>query len=374
MKKYSQKIIYDYITGNDIIDYKIDDLEDDYEFMLQVLEYTKDKNMYQFCSDKVKKNYEFVKGIIQFFKNDKKFIKEIADEYLEKNNKKQSFDYDCVELNIIMKDIDNNQKNDDYDIYYISTNIFYQYFLAQIEAYYRVNESDKNEYGMGFVFAEDLFASNPKIIEYIAKQFITEIFYENENFTFEELIHNDIKTLEQLQSKKENVYLIEFISKYDRFLSWYVTCHIDLLKEINLNIIKENWNNFEFENLRRKFDLLQEKMEEIYKQKTVEFSKSFVEFFQYILQKYNLEKEFRLLEKDKDFSLCELFETDKIILDKNDLCFQELSMLQQMDKLVDQIFSKNVIGAKEYINYDEEKETLSNVTIHVLDENKRRKK
>ena len=59
MNKYNSKVVFDYINGNEIIDYNIDELEDDYEFMMMVINYTNDKNMYNLCSDEVKTNYEF---------------------------------------------------------------------------------------------------------------------------------------------------------------------------------------------------------------------------------------------------------------------------------------------------------------------------
>ena len=63
-KSYSDKIVNDYIYGNDIEEYDIGQLENDPVFMMQVIDKTNDKKMYKFCSDEVKNNYEFVKFII----------------------------------------------------------------------------------------------------------------------------------------------------------------------------------------------------------------------------------------------------------------------------------------------------------------------
>ena len=38
MSKYSKKLVFDYICCNDIVDYDIDLLENDYEFMIDFLE------------------------------------------------------------------------------------------------------------------------------------------------------------------------------------------------------------------------------------------------------------------------------------------------------------------------------------------------
>ena len=45
MGKYNNKLIEDYIQGNDIEGYNIDDLENDYDFMISVIVKSNDKNM-----------------------------------------------------------------------------------------------------------------------------------------------------------------------------------------------------------------------------------------------------------------------------------------------------------------------------------------
>lgn len=42
--KISKKLVYDYINGEDIEN--IDDLENNYRFMMEVIKITHDKNMY----------------------------------------------------------------------------------------------------------------------------------------------------------------------------------------------------------------------------------------------------------------------------------------------------------------------------------------
>ena len=50
MLKYSASTVEDYIEGNDIEDFDIDELENDRSFMLDVIKKTKDKNFYNLCS------------------------------------------------------------------------------------------------------------------------------------------------------------------------------------------------------------------------------------------------------------------------------------------------------------------------------------
>ena len=106
MKKYDKKIIYDYIMGNDLGEYSSEELEDNKDFMIEVIEKTNDKRMYNLCSDNVRLDYEFVKYIVLKFRDDVDFIKEVADNYL--NNIGVDNDYERVELLAIMSSLTNS--------------------------------------------------------------------------------------------------------------------------------------------------------------------------------------------------------------------------------------------------------------------------
>ena len=82
MLKYSASIVEDYIEGNDIEDFDIDELENDRSFMLDVIKKTKDKNFYNLCSDDLKHDYEFISVLLDMFKDDTKFIVSVADEFV----------------------------------------------------------------------------------------------------------------------------------------------------------------------------------------------------------------------------------------------------------------------------------------------------
>ena len=48
MQKYPKSLIMDYISGTEISEYNIDDLENDVDFMTDVINYSSDKKMYHF--------------------------------------------------------------------------------------------------------------------------------------------------------------------------------------------------------------------------------------------------------------------------------------------------------------------------------------
>lgn len=81
-KEYSKKLVFDYVMGNDIVGYNIEDLEDNPIFMRQVIEYTKDFKMYFHCSEKVKNDYEFIKFMLLTFQDLSTVL--LAQKYLQK--------------------------------------------------------------------------------------------------------------------------------------------------------------------------------------------------------------------------------------------------------------------------------------------------
>ena len=104
-KKYSKKLIQDYILGNDIIDYDIDDLENDPEFMMEVFFETKDKNMYDLCPENLKTDINFVKFIIDNFKEDKVFLLDAIETYINATN---TSDEEREIINYALKSLKNN--------------------------------------------------------------------------------------------------------------------------------------------------------------------------------------------------------------------------------------------------------------------------
>ena len=82
MKKYSRELINRYINSEDITIYDIDELENDKDFMMQVISVSGDNNFYNLCSDNVKCDYEFVKYLIIKFKHKIDFVCEVADYFL----------------------------------------------------------------------------------------------------------------------------------------------------------------------------------------------------------------------------------------------------------------------------------------------------
>ena len=87
---FKEQLIKDYINGEDIKEYTLEELENNYDFMLSVIKYTNDKKIYNLCSKNLKNNYGFIKEIIILFKYDFNFINKIAEIFIENNKPKEN--------------------------------------------------------------------------------------------------------------------------------------------------------------------------------------------------------------------------------------------------------------------------------------------
>lgn len=257
MKKYSIKNINDYINGEIVEGYSIEELENDKEFMMLVIKKTNDKNFYKLCSKELKKDYEFVKYLILKFKDDIEYICKVADFYL----KDLEDDLTRTELLIIMTELtkNNKEKNNDYKI--ILDSVF-KFKRVKIEmGKIEQGEEYSREVGMGFIVIFDQYNKNKTIIEFYAKRMIEEIFKEYD-IDLETMLHNRFKSPEEIDKMGINNYIIEFISYYDPMLSSYLSTNIELMIELKNKIenIQKRWNiNKSIEDA-KKYRLLFEKV------------------------------------------------------------------------------------------------------------------
>ena len=152
----------DYVLENDIIGYEIEQLENDYRFMIDVIKYTGDKRIYKLCSDKVKNNPDFVKFLVDFFRSDKDFVIGVVDCYLKKNSCDDTVYY---ELLIMLTDIIKFDSILGFS-YALKLNSFYE--LEKFKTSIISSKSDVN-FGRGFFLVLDKYGSSKIIMDYFAK-------------------------------------------------------------------------------------------------------------------------------------------------------------------------------------------------------------
>lgn len=242
MKKYNIELILKYINGDDIDNYDIEELEDDYGFMLSVIKYTNDKNIYDMCSDNVKGNYNFIKYLINKYSNDINFIYEVTNNFIEYNrNKLERIEILILITNIIPKD------NDNYIRYKTILEGMYLVDKFNIEALKKQPSidivSDIIQYGFWIII--DDYSNSDIVMKYYAKKFINDII-EEYKINIERDIHNNFNQFKELEEYGINNYLLDLISKYDTNLSSYISCHLELLNDLKKDIdrYKNRWNSY----------------------------------------------------------------------------------------------------------------------------------
>lgn len=258
MEKYSKKMINDYILGNDIKEYSIEKLENDKEFMMLVIDATNDEKFYNSCSEKLKKDYSFVRYLIEKFKSHINFICNVADYYLSDVEDELS----RIELNIIMSELTAQDKEKNIN-YTVVRDTIYTSKRVEIEvAKLKLNDDYvSQDIGMGFLVIFDSFNSSEIVLNYFAKKTIDEIFNEYD-INLENMLHGQFKTSEQIEKIGINNYMLNFIGYYDSMLASYLTTHIDLMSSLKKRIVavQKNWDKYFSNDERKRYNLLLKKV------------------------------------------------------------------------------------------------------------------
>ena len=239
MKKYSPKLVYDYIHGNDITAYTLDELENDPTFMSMVIIMSKDKNFYQFAEDQVKQNHIFVKAIIKTFPSDQKFIISVADNYLSSNDA----EINKIEILILLCEVIKDKQSEEYIRYNLILRIKYlneKIKISIIKENAAKEPTLKKGLGEGYIILYDMFNHNKIVLDYYTTEMIKDILSEKK---LEEEIHTTFKKPKELEKIQLKNYLINLISQKDQTLASYVSANPHLLETTIKTItkIQNNW-------------------------------------------------------------------------------------------------------------------------------------
>lgn len=355
MKSFDKKMVLDYINGNDINEVSIGELENNVDFMKEVIKITKDKNMCNFCSDSVLKNYEFVKYIVETFKDDIPFITRIANNFLECKSNNES-DIESIELNIIMENIIGN-KNSDKNIeqYRLANQVFYSSFLVGLEiAKQKDNINEDNDLGLGFVLVENMYPSSKEIKDYFANKFLNDLFYDND-LPFEDLIHKIAKDKNNIEDNKINNFINNFLMMYDTNLAWYVLVNNKEIK--SLDIIKKDikkvyigWDKKVFQQNTYNIGLFEDLVRRFYEDNEPNTpSYLFSELEKYILEMYDLKNIYLNSGFKEDYNEF-LTDIELDINDFNTLNLIDMRFIKYASDLARKIFiDKEQIDENEYL-------------------------
>ncbi len=335
MKKYTDKIVIDYIRGNDIEGITIEELEDDFSFMQKVINYSNDKNMFQLCSSRLQTDFEFIKFIICKFRNDSNFIEKIAEEYL-----KIADESDRNELAILMCKITKNNDKDRFMQYYIIANI------AFLKAQQLIQECKRKcpnaSVGMGFIFLQSDEENSDIMLEYFAEKLIDTIPTIQDN-QFAQIIHQRWKNPEDIPFDRMNSFLINFISTYDISLANFIKVRPHLLAKLKEEIrdIITNWEQFAKKQEWLKFQLLFERVHEY----IIENGES--EFLEDDLL-YYIGNELGILPQIKMYDIMNTEDIDTILkeitFDKRNMSFDEFRHYSAVKKIMQDTLSDKTMN------------------------------
>ena len=247
MKKINIKLLKKYVNNDVLEGYSKEALEDDKDFMIAVFGYTNNPDFYDSCSDRLKKDYDFVKYLIWKFKSHSDFIIKVANNYLSNNNyEEDEIDEDEevneIEFNILMAKLLPEALAWPYSVKSETA-----YFLKRVEIEMSKVEDPEIEssIGLGFLLMFDSYDSSDIILNFYAEQMIKEIIKDSE-IDCEVMVHNQFKTPDALKKVGICNYIINFLSGYDNTLSSYVSTHPSLMNSIK-SIIEEaikDWDRY----------------------------------------------------------------------------------------------------------------------------------
>ena len=333
MKKYNIETVYNYINGEDIADFTLEELESNTNFMIDVINASNDKNFYNFTEDNVKTDYRFVKFIINKFKEDENLITVAADTYIENQDNEQNY----IELLIIMCNLIKDKNSKNYKKYKFLLEVNHKSKRLQIElGKLKMNTEVAVNLGMGFLIIYDSFNSSQIILDYYAKAIIEDIF-EEYDIVLEDYLHQRFNTFEKIEKIGIKKYLLDFIAVYDEMLSSYLSSHIYLLEGISkqLDKIKNNWNKYIETKERKKYNEIINKVHEYMEYEAVDYY-SLGEITLLYLVATNLGIEKTLLKYD---SISEehyqgIMEEARFLLDASKLSFNDRLNYNNIKKII----------------------------------------
>lgn len=244
MKKYSRKLLSDYLLGKSIDDYDIDELESNPEFIKEIIDFSNDKSMYNLCDDELKKNFNLMKFLVLKFKDDEQFIKKIARDFSNcSDNETDIFEINIIVSELVKIDYENIAENDSFidakGMFHL-LNLSYMSEMKGEEDYDVINFLQ-----MGFICFKETYEGRKTIIDYIAKEMVS-LILTKEGLSLEELVHSKFKSKEKLEKVGTINFIINYIASYDSNLAEYLQANIKLIEPVknDLDRIKDNFENY----------------------------------------------------------------------------------------------------------------------------------
>ena len=214
-----------------------------------------------------------------------------------------------------------------------------------IRAKYKEDEEVVSEVQMGFWFIIDHYSCSDIITKFYAQKFIDAIISEN-NINLEALLHEKFNKFEDLEKTGINNYLIGFINSYDTYLSYYVSCNLDVLNNIKdqMNKVKLKWDFYNLTNEAKKYNAIIEGVHE-YMQEYGEYcSFEEMEILYYIGNELGIGE--KIYKYNYEYVSYEEI-VDNFTIDKSMMSFNDLRHYQTIKNLMINIISSSSVNKSE---------------------------
>jgi len=222
--KYKKHEIFDYIRGSEIDEKRLDELEKDENFMIEVIRFTRDINLYRCCDEEVKNSSKFVKFLLEMFPDETSFLQQVGNFYLESKNIMEksvvNMPIDSIEILILLLQKIKRSEELDFIEHALKIESFYQELRVQMEMTLIEQPNLKDELGKGFVYILDFYSQSEIIQAYFAKRMAMEIIPKENDL--EKLLHQKFKTKEEAENFGIREILMDLINQEDAYLATYV--------------------------------------------------------------------------------------------------------------------------------------------------------
>lgn len=212
--------------------------------LLKKMMVSKDTNLYYKCSEKLKRDFDFVTDVINIFKDDFDFIDEIAEAYV-KNIPAEEIESnpEFIELCMLLGQYV-PEGHPYYEFYTSRLNGIYSIFLLHVMM---VKDEFPDVSELGFSILMEDHKGRKNILDYFAKRMMNELYHSNHCGSFEDLIHKHCESAVNIMNEGYIDFFVRNLYGVDQSLSYYVFENTYLLNELveELDVICENWEVYE---------------------------------------------------------------------------------------------------------------------------------
>ena len=238
LMRYDKEVLENYILGESINGFDIHKLENNEDFMREVIVYSNNPKLYYFCSEKLKMNSNFVLFIIEKFINNYQAIDDIILDYFKNirdDIKRKEFEIGLSELSI---------KYNDYHLkkYCILVNNVYNLEMNEFKKI--INRITKNNYGIGFYLVIDRYSESKTIMNFFAKELLDDILVD---YSLESELHKNFEKPELVVKYGINSFILSVIRTIDEYLANYLSTDISLMNETvdKINFYIDRWDEYD---------------------------------------------------------------------------------------------------------------------------------